>query len=261
MIVATIAVATEGCVTLVEATIVANVSVTTELHWSALPAVLGTVVGVLKLVVVSIAATNTSNSLHVSGVSSSVGNTTAVVVVLVAEIIVVSTVVPGTEIVGPATISMVLIVLISVGVLAWGIAERVASEADNVADISRGVLVALVADASSLLTVVLIVVAVNRVEGDINFAGVVAPLVVDGLLGVPVVVGAPLVPGVVNPLVMALALMASSSLGVVGIDSAAAIATLVTVVLVIGTVTLNLGVVVLFPGLNCDNGSGEKNRR
>ena len=53
------------------------------------------------------------------------------------------------------------------------------SEANNVANISRGVLVALVADTSSLLTVVLIVVTVDRVEGDINFAGVVAPLVVD----------------------------------------------------------------------------------
>ena len=72
------------------------------------------------------------------------------------------------------------------------------------------------------------------------------------------IVGAPLVPGVVNPLVMALTLMASSSLGVVGINSAAVIASLVTVVLVIGTVTLNLGVIVLFPGLNCNHSSGEK---
>ena len=53
------------------------------------------------------------------------------------------------------------------------------SEANNVANISRGVLMALVADTSSLLTVVLIVVTVNRVEGDVNFAGVVAPLVID----------------------------------------------------------------------------------
>ena len=136
-------------------------------------------VGVLKLVVVSVAASNTSNSLHVGGVSSSVGNATAVVVVLIAEIIVVSTVVPGTEIVSPAAISMVLFVLISVGVVAWGVAEGVSSESNNVANISRGVLMALVADTSSLLTVVLIVVTVNRVEGDVNFAGVVAPLVID----------------------------------------------------------------------------------
>ena len=78
------------------------------------------------------------------------------------------------------------------------------------------------------------------------------------------VVGSPLIPGVVNPLVVALTLVASSSLGVVGIDSAATLAvtvtTLVTVVLVIGTIALNIRVVVLVPGLNCDNGSSEKDR-
>ena len=260
LVVATIAIGAEGCVTLGESAEVANFGVATETNWCTLSAVLGTVVGVLKLVVVSVAASNTSNSLHVGGVSSSVGNLAAVIVVLVAEIIVVGTVVPGTEVVSPATISMILFVLISVGVLAWGVAERVSSEANNVANISRGVLVALIADTSFLLTVVLVVVTVHRVEGDINFARVVAPLVVDGLLGIPVIVGAPLVPGVVNPLVMALTLMATSSLGVVGIDSSAVIATLVTVVLVIGTVALNLGVEVLFPGLNCNHRSGEKDR-
>ena len=179
MVVATIAIGAEGCVTLGESAEVANFGVATETNWCTLSAVLGTVVGVLKLVVVSVAASNTSNSLHVGGVSSSVGNLAAVIVVLVAEIIVVGTVVPGTEVVSPATISMILFVLISVGVLAWGVAERVSSEANNVANISRGVLVALIADTSFLLTVVLVVVTVHRVEGDINFARVVAPLVVD----------------------------------------------------------------------------------
>ena len=235
-----------------------------EVNSSALSAVLGTVVRVLNLVVVSVAATNASNSLHVSGVSSSVGNLAARVVMLVAEVIVVSTVVPGSKIVGPAAISVVLFVDVAVGVIAWGVAERVSFEADNVANISRGVLVALVANASLLLAVVFIVVTVDRVESDVDFARVVAPFVVDSFLGVPMVVGSPLVPGVVNPLVVALTLVASSSLGVVGIDSAATLAvtvtTLVTVVLVIGTIALNIRVVVLVPGLHCDDGSSEKDR-
>lgn len=249
---------------LAEATEATNFIASSEVDSSALSAVLGTVVRVLNLVVVSVAATNASNSLHVSGVSSSVGNLAARVFMLVAEVIVVSTVVPGSKIVGPAAISVVLFVDVAVGVIAWGVTEGVSTEADDVANISRGVLVALVANASLLLAVVLIVVTVDRVESDVDLSRVVAPFVVDRFLGVPMVVGSPLIPGVVNPLVVALTLVASGSLGVVGIDSAATfavtVATLVTVVLVIGTIALNVRVVVLVPGLYCDDGGSEKDR-
>ena len=164
-------------------------------------------VGVLELLEVSVATTNASNSLDISGVESLVGDTTGVVVVvLVAEVVVVSTMVPGTKVVGPAAISVVGVVLVAVGVGSWGIAERVAGESDGVTNITRGVLVTLVADTSLLLTVVGVVVAGDGVQGDVELSGVVAPFVVNGLLGVPVVVGAPLVPGVVDPLVVALAL-------------------------------------------------------
>ena len=92
------------------------------------------------------------------------------------------------------------------------------TKADNISDIARGVLVALVSNASLLLTVVLVVVAGDRVDVHVDLARVVAPLVINGFLGVPMVVGSPLVPCVVNPLVVALALVADLSVGVVGIS-------------------------------------------
>ena len=228
-------------------------------------------VGVLELFEVSVATTNASNSLDISGVESLVGDTTGVVVVvLVAEVVVVSTVVPGTKVVGPAAISVVGVVLVAVGVGSWGIAERVAGESDGVTNITRGVLVTLVADTSLLLTVVRVVVTRDGVEGDIDLAGVVAPLVVNGLLGIPVVVGAPLVPGVVDPLVVALTLMAGLSVGVVGIGAAfravstvSTGVTLVAVGLVVGTIGSGLLVVVLdvsLPGLNGNDSGGKKHR-
>lgn len=74
-----------------------------------------TSVGILELLEVSIAVASSSVSLLVNRVVGIVGNTTGVVVVmLLAEVVVVSTVVPGTEVVGPAAISVVLVVLISV---------------------------------------------------------------------------------------------------------------------------------------------------
>jgi hypothetical protein len=74
-----------------------------------------TSVGILDFLEVGIAVSNSSVSLLVNGVVGIVGNTTGVVVVmLLAEVVVVSTVVPGTEVVGPAAISVVLVVLISV---------------------------------------------------------------------------------------------------------------------------------------------------
>ena len=244
-------------------------------------------VGVLELLEVSVSTTNASNSLDISGVTSIVGDTTGVVVVvLVAEVIVVGSVVPGSEVVGPAAIAVVGLVLIAVRVAAWGIAEGVTTKADGVTNIARGVLVTLVADASLLLTVVGVVVAGNGVKGDVDLAGVVAPLVVNGLLGIPVVVGAPLVPGVVGPLVVALTLVASLSVGVVGIDAsgttvrtmesdgfstAATMAVtvgtvasilLMTVVLVVSTVGLGLVVVILdvsaFPSVNGGDSRGEE---
>ena len=205
---------------------------------------------------VGIAVASSSVSLLVNRVVGIVGNTTGVVVVmLLAEVVVVSTVVPGTEVVGPTAISVVLVVLIAERVMAWLIAEGVTGETDAVANITRGVLVTFVANTSSLLTVVLVVVSGDRVEGDVDLAGVVSPLVINGLLGIPMVVSSPLVPGVVDPLVVALTLMAGLSVGVVGIDivgrarrlsiAVGLIAGLVTVVLVVSTVTTWLAFVVV----------------
>ena len=59
----------------------------------------------------------------------------------------------------------------------------------------------------------------DGVQVHVDLARVVAPLVVDGLLGVPMVVGAPLVPRVVNPLVVALALVAGLSVAVVSVGN------------------------------------------
>ena len=214
-----------------------------------------TSVGILELLEVGVRATDSSVDLHVNGVVSVVGDTTGVgVVVLLAEVIVVSTVVPGTEVVGPAAISVVTVVLVAEGVGSWGVAERVATEADLVADITGGVLVTLVANTSLLLTEVLVVVTGDGVEGDVDLAGVVAPLVVDGLLGIEMVVGTPLVPGVVDPLVVALTLMAGLSVRVVGINVVGGsdltvltvdLLALVTVVLVVGTVGTWLTFVVI----------------
>ena len=233
-----------------------------------------TSVGVLELLEVGIGATSSSVSLLVDGVVSIVGDTTGVVVVvLLAEVVVVSTVVPGTEVVGPAAISVVTVVLITVRVSTWLVAEGVTTEADGVANITRGVLVTLVANTSSLLTVVLVVVARDGVEGNVDLARLVAPLVVDGLLGVEVVVGAPLVPGVVDPLVVALALMAGLAVRVVGSSlvpgSVAAMAVasfavatvaLSAVVLVVNTVGLSLETVLLdvaLPSLDGSNSAGK----
>ena len=72
-------------------------------------------VGILELLEVGVATSDASNSLDISRVSSLVGDTTGVVVVvLVAEVVVVSSVVPGTKVVGPATVAVVGFVLIAV---------------------------------------------------------------------------------------------------------------------------------------------------
>jgi len=95
--------------------------------------------------------------------------------------------------------------------------------------------VATVAHASALSAVSAVVVAVNGVESDVDLSGVVAPLVVDVLLVIPMVVGAPLVPCVVNPLVVALALMALSSVVLVAIALAVAGAAIVLVLSTVGS--------------------------
>ena len=186
-----------------------------DLASSVLDASLG---GVVELVEVTVATGDSAGHLNVSGVVGIVGDITLVIDELSAVVVVVGTVVPGSEVVGPAAISEIGTVGISVRVGSWGIAEGVAAKADGVADVARGVLVTLVAEASLLLAEVVIVVAGDGVKGDVDLAGVVAPLVIDGFLGIPMVVGSPLVPGVVNPLVVALALMADLSVGVVGIS-------------------------------------------
>ena len=139
------------------------------------------------------------------------------------------------------------------------------TKADNISDIARGVLVALVSNASLLLTVVLVVVAGDRVDVHVDLARVVAPLVINGFLGVPVVVCAPLVPSIVNPLVMSLTLVAALSVGIVSIGSRFALSItiltiLVAIVLVVDTEGLRLLLVVflLLPRLNGDNSSGKK---
>ena len=174
--------------------------------------------GVVELVEVTVATGDSAGQLNVSGVVSIVGDITLVIDELSAVVVVVGTVVPGSEVVGPAAISEIGTVGISVRVGSWGIAEGVAAEADGVADVARGVLVTLVAEASLLLAEVVVVVAGDGVEGDVDLSGVVAPLVINGFLGIPMVVGSPLVPCVVNPLVVALALVADLSVGVVGIS-------------------------------------------
>ena len=159
--------------------------------------------------------------------------------------------------------------------VALGVAEGVTTEAGGVTNIAGGVLVTLVADASLLLTVIGVVVTGDGVKSDVDLAGVVAPLVIDGFLCVEMVVGAPLVPGIVGPLVVALALMATLSVGGVSIDSivtavttVGAVALLVTVGLVVNTVSLGLlvvvavgiGLVLLVPRLNGDESCSESNK-
>ena len=183
-----------------------------DLSTSVLDASLG---GVVELVEVTVATGDSAGHLNVSGVVSIVGDITLVIDELSAVVVVVGTVVPGSEVVGPAAISEIGTVGIAVRVGSWGIAEGVSAEADGVADVARGVLVTLVAEASLLLAEVVVVVTGDGVEGDVDLARVVAPLVIDGFLGIPMVVGSPLVPCVVNPLVVALALVADLSVGVV----------------------------------------------
>ena len=187
-----------------------------DLATSVLDASLG---GVVELVEVTVATGNSAGDLNVSGVVSIVGDITLVIDELSAVVVVVGTVVPGSEVVGPAAISEVGTVGIAVRVGSWGIAEGVTAEADGVADVARGVLVTLVAEASLLLAEVVIVVAGDGVEGDVDLSGVVAPLVINRFLGVEVIIGSPLVPCVVNPLVVALALVADLSVGVVVISN------------------------------------------
>ena len=186
-----------------------------DLSTSVLDASLG---GVVELVEVTVATGDSAGHLNVSGVVGIVGDITLVIDELSAVVVVVGTVVPGSEVVGPAAISEIGTVGIAVRVGSWGIAEGVSAEADGVADVARGVLVTLVAEASLLLAEVVVVVTGDGVEGDVDLAGVVAPLVINGFLGIPMVVGSPLVPCVVNPLVVALALVADLSVGVVGIS-------------------------------------------
>ena len=58
---------------------------------------------------------------------------------------------------------------------------------------------------------------------NVDLARVIAPLVINELLGVPVIICSPLIPRVVNPLVMALTLVATLSVGIVAINPAFAL--------------------------------------
>ena len=168
-----------------------------------------------KSVEVTVATSDSAGNLDISGIVGIVGNITLVIDELSAIVVVVSSVVPGTEVVGPAAISVISLVGVTIRVGAWGVSEGVSTKALSVSDVAGGVLVTLVTEASLLLSEVVVVVARDGVEGDVDLAGVVAPLVINGFLGIPMVVGSPLVPCVVNPLVVALALVANLSVGVV----------------------------------------------
>ena len=238
-----------------------------DLSTSVLDASLG---GVVELVEVTVATGDSAGHLNVSGVVGIVGDITLVIDELSAVVVVVGTVVPGSEVVGPAAISEIGTVGIAVRVGSWGIAEGVSAEADGVADVARGVLVTLVAEASLLLAEVVVVVTGDGVEGDVDLTRVVAPLVVDGLLGIPMIVGSPLVPCVVNPLVVALTLMAGLSVRVMGVNvtgradgllsvTIATITSLMAVVLVVSTVGTWLTLVVIgsLPGGNGGDSKGK----
>ena len=183
---------------------------------------------VVELIEVTVSTSDSAGNLDISGVVGIVGNITLVIDELFAIVVVVSSVVPGTEVVGPAAISEVFGVLVTIGVGAGTISEGVSAHALGVADVTGGVLVTLVAEASLLLSEVVVVVARDGVKGDVDLAGVVAPLVINGFLGVPMVVGSPLVPCVVNPLVVALTLMADLSVGVVLISDVPSLLTKTT---------------------------------
>ena len=154
---------------------------------------------------------------------------------------------------------------------------------DGEASLAGDVLVTLIAHTALLLSVITVVVTVNGVVIDVDFTGVVAPLVVEGFLGVKMVVGTPLIPSIVVPLVVALTLVTSLSVGVVAVSlipSVVAVTTvaiiftvgvvfLVAVVLVINTVGSRGGPIVIswslafahwgsfggFPALNVRTGS------
>ena len=178
--------------------------------------VLDTTLGIsTKGVEVTVATSNSAGLLDISGIVGIVGNITLVIDELSAIVVVVSSVVPGTEVVGPAAISVISLVGVTIRVGAGSVSEGVSTKALSVSDVAGGVLVTLVTEASLLLSEVVVVVARDGVEGNVDLAGVVAPLVINGFLGVPMVVGSPLVPCVVNPLVVSLALVANLSVRVV----------------------------------------------
>ena len=256
----------------------AELSITITINNSA-TSVLDTTLGVSsKSVEVTVATSDSAGLLDISGIVGIVGNITLVIDELSAIVVVVSSVVPGTEVVGPAAISVISLVGVTIRVRAWSISEGVSTKTLSVSDVASGVLVTLITEASLLLTEVVVVVARDGVEGNVDLARLVAPLVVNGLLGVEVVVGAPLVPGVVNPLVVALALVAGLTVGVVGgglvvggvavtltVGRVATIATVALggVVLVVSTVGLSLELIALdvaSPRVNSREGGSENER-
>ena len=174
---------------------------------------------VVELVEVTVATSDAAGHLDISGIVGIVGNITLVIDELSALVVVVSSVIPGTEVVGPTAIAVISPVGVTIGVGAGTISERVSTHAVGVADVTGGVLVTLVAEASLLLSEVVIVVARDGVEGDVDLAGVVSPFVINRFLGVKVIVGAPLVPCVVNPLVVALAGVTNLTVGVVVVSN------------------------------------------
>ena len=199
----------------------------------------------VELLKVGVALTDASVLLDAASVSAVVGCVVTIFVVLVAEVVVIGSVVVGTEVVGPAAVAIILVVLVAVRVVTSLVAEGVAAHAELVADLTRSVPVTLIAQTSLLLAIVVVVVAGDGVEGHVDLARVVAPLVVDGLLGIVMVVDTPLVPGVVRPLVVTLTLMTALTVRVMAIGGIVTLSSiLVTVILVVDTVGFRAGVTV-----------------
>ena len=202
----------------------------------------------IELIDICVTFADQSLLFDISGVAGIVGDVTTSVVVLVSEVIVVGTVVPCAKIVSPATIAVINIVVVSIGVITFLVAEGMTLiQTDGETSLTGDVLVTLIAHTALLLSVITVVVTVNGVVINVDFTGVVAPLVVDGLLGIKMIVGTPLIPGIVVPLVVALTLVTSLSVGVVVVSlfkSVVAITT-VAVIFTVGVVFLVAVVLVI----------------
>ena len=98
-------------------------------------------------------------ALDLGSIPGLVGNAVSKLVRLLTKVVVVGSVVPRPEVVRPSAVAVVFLLLVPKRVRSLFSAVGVAAEANDVADLSRGVLVSLVADASLLLAKVVVVEA------------------------------------------------------------------------------------------------------